>query len=190
MQHTYIQTGRSGNWKSTYWSQNSLIETKIVELFLPFKHASLFSRCRHALNSFARSGFCAHAAKGGTENPLCGLSAEKNISSLTIWLTAVFRDKVHLVWKTFSVTHFLGYSSAIREEWNKKVKQERERERERERKRERERERESERECEKKEQEKGLFKWCYLSLPSSLTSPAHSKGFTSVIHITLCTQGT
>ncbi len=70
--------------------------------------------------------------KEGQKTPLCGLSAEKNISSLTIWLTAVFRAKVHLVWKTFSVTHFLGYS-AIREEWNKKVKRERERERERER---------------------------------------------------------
>lgn len=47
-----------------------------------------------------------------------------------------------------------------------------------------------ERGSEKKEREKGLFKWCYLSLPSSLASPAHSKSFTSVVHITLRTQGT
>lgn len=46
------------------------------------------------------------------------------------------------------------------------------------------------RESEKKEREKGLFKWCYLSLPSSLASPAHSKSFTSVVHITFLTQGT
>lgn len=106
--------------------------------------------------------------KEGQKTLSYGLSAEKNISSLTIWLTAIFRAKVPLVWKMFSVTHFLGYS-AIREEWNKKVKWERERERG----------------SEKKEWEKGLFKWCYLSLPSSLASPAHSKSFTSVVHIML-----
>lgn len=65
--------------------------------------------------------------KEGQKTLSYGLSAEKNISSLTIWLTAIFRAKVPLVWKMFSVTHFLGYS-AIREEWNKKVKWERERE--------------------------------------------------------------
>lgn len=59
-------------------------KVKNLEIYLPFKHASLSSRCRHALNSFARGGFCTHTAKGGTENPLCGLSVEKNISSLTI----------------------------------------------------------------------------------------------------------
>jgi len=112
--------------------------------------------------------------KEGQKTLSCGLSAEKNISSLTIWLTAIFRAKVPLVWKMLSVTHFLGYS-AIREEWNKKVKWESERERERER----------ERGSEKKEREKELFKWCYLSLPSSLASPAHSKSFTSVVHIML-----
>lgn len=50
--------------------------------------------------------------------------------------------------------------------------------------------RERERGSEKKEREKGLFKWCYLSLPSSLAIPAHSKSFTSVVHITLRTHGT
>lgn len=97
-----------------------------VEVCPSFKHASLFSRCRNALNSFAHSDFffVSHSQRRDRKP---SLRQRKNISSLTIWLTAVFRAKVPLVWKTFSVTHFLGYS-AIREEWNKKVKQERERE--------------------------------------------------------------
>lgn len=140
---------------------------KNLEIWLPFKHASLSTRCRHALNSFAHSGFFAHTAKGGTENPLIWtLGGEKHLildnlinSHLSCQSPSGLKDVLcHTLLRLLSNQRGVKQESKVRER---------------------------ERGSEKKEWEKGLFKWCYLSLPSSLASPAHSKSFTSVVHIML-----